>query len=1150
MFRELIEDSLREPGRRFFVLVPDQFTMQTQADVVRMHPRHGIMNVDVLSFSRLAHRVFDETGSVRETVLDDLGKTLLLRYVAGQIREKIPLIGPHMHKAGYLDEVKSTLSELMQYDITPEKMDALLDASRERHLLNGKLKDLQTLYAAFRDTIEKKYLTAEDTYTIVERRIRETSFAKDAVVVVDAFTGFTPVQYRVLRAFYSVCASMTVTVTMGEGEDPYTNEELQSGSIFALGKKTVHDLSRWCHAQDAEDDPKNTPPYEVWEAHRKKEADDLFLHAGEQSRLHENAPLAFLEQNLFRAGHAAFTEKQDAVRLFVSSTQTEEARQVFRTIRRMLREDDTLQYRDFAVLCADFETYGDLLRASARDFDIPVYEDKTKSIRNNPFNGYVCAIPEMLRANCSVESVMQYLKSPLSFPGRTDADLLERYIVSNGIRGKNKWEQSFLSYPPRDRVRRTDEETLTLLTRLEQIRLAFLERLRIFDEAAKSGTVRDYTRALYRVLCEDRAEEKLADMALQFDEEGDPASASACRQIFAKVTALMEDIVHLLGGERMTVAEYAQVLEAGMAGISVGTIPQNVDRVLTGDLQRTRLKEVKVLFLCGADDSAIPHRESGGGLLSEIDRDFLRTHCSAVELAPTPAELLSIERLYLYMNLTKPSRALFLSRAAVDAKGKSTQPSYLFADFLRLYPQETVHVPEADPLSEQTETEPDAARRMGVLMRRYAAGHAKEEKDDALLPLFSLLAKEGRGMRLVRKAAFAGYRKRTLSPALAQALYETVKRTSASRLELFAACPYAHFVRYGLRLTEKAEYDFDAADLGNVYHGVLERLSIRLAQEKLSFADVPDETLDRLVGETVRAFAADYGNAVLYDTEQMRCRVKRVEQVLVRTVKTLRYQLQAGSFEPLAAEAPFLRTVRDLDSEMELYGRIDRVDTAEENDTTYVKVIDFKSGRHDFDLALLYHGLQLQLMLYMDAALEQVERTGKTHAVPGAMLYYHITDPLVDLDGSEEEIFDDAEIEKRLRRSLRTTGIVNADDTVIGLLDQTFEKTSDVIPVSRNRDGKLSATSAVFDEEDYAALSAYTKELTTSFYRRIRQGDIDIAPYEAKNKNACRWCAYHSVCAFDETVKGYRFRTLEDRTRAEVLARIREETGMPQEEEA
>ena len=1147
VYRELIERSLREPERRFFVLVPDQFTMQTQADVVRMHPQHGIMNIDVLSFSRLAHRVFDETGRPAGTLLDDLGKTLLLRYVAGRIRRDIPLIGPHIHKAGYLDEVKSTLSELMQYDIPPEKMDVLLAASRGRKLLHGKLKDLQTLYAAFRDALQNAYLTAEDTCSIVERRILETGFARDAVVVADAFTGFTPVQYRVLRALYAVCEELTVTVTIGAGEDPYRTEPLEGGGLFALGKKTVRDLARHCHAWDAQENPKDTPPFDRWEEYRRKTAHDVFLEAGEQSRLHGNKALAFLERNLFCHKGESFPEEPESIRLFAALTPAEEARQVFREIRRLLREDDTLQYRDFAVLSADFETGADLLSARARDFSIPVYEDKTRSIRNNPLNGYLSAIPEIVRTNFSQESVMQYLRSVLSFCARKDADVLERYLFSNGIRGKRRWEKPFTETAPRDRVRRTDEETCALLETLESVRTAFLERLMPLWEAGKNGTVRDMTRALYSVLQKDGAEQKLLETAGQLEEAGDPAGAAEYRQVFGRVVNLLEDMVKLLGDERVPVREYAQILDAGLSGLQVGTIPQNVDRVLTGDLQRTRLKEVKVLFLCGASDRAIPHRNTGGGLLSEIDRDFLREHCAEVELAPSPAGLLTIERLYLYMNLTKPSRALYLSCAAVDETGKSARPSYLFGEFSRMFPAAKVRLPERDALAEQTETRQDAVRRMGVLMRRYAAGLSGTAEDAALIPLFQLLAGDDTGMRLIRKAAFTGYRKRTLSPALARTLYEAVKKASASRLELFAACPYAHFVRYGLRLTENTEYDFNASDLGNVYHGVLEMFSRRLAEENLSWADVTDRKAESLVHETVHAFAAEYGNAVLFDTERMLHRLLRVEQVLVRTVKTLRYQLQQGSFLPLAAEEAFLRFVRDGDDTMELYGRIDRVDTAENGDSTCVKVIDFKSGRRDFDITLLYHGLQLQLMLYMDAALGLVEKKGK-HAVPGAMLYYHITDPLVDLDGEDAERIRDTEIDALLKRSLRTTGIVNADDAVIRLLDGSFAGTSDVIPVKRNKNGALSASSSVFDEGDYEAMSVYTRNLITSFYKRIRQGDIEISPYALKGTDACKWCAYRGICAFDETTRGYRFRKPEELSRTETLACIRKAAETTQEE--
>lgn len=381
---------------------------------------------------------------------------------------------------------------------------------------------------------------------------------------------------------------------------------------------------------------------------------------------------------------------------------------------------------------------------------------------------------------------------------------------------------------------------------------------------------------------------------------------------------------------------------------------------------------------------------------------------SDIELAPSPREQMYIQRLYLYLNMTKPSEALYLSYARVGEDGRSLRPAYLVELLQGLFPGLATEAPERDAVEEQLLCGADGVGFFTDMLREYAAGRLEEEERRKLLTFYRCYDENpqyrGQIGNLV-ETAFARHEDTPLSRAAATALYGASLLNSVSRLEKYAACAYAHFLQYGLRLRERGEYSFEAADMGNLFHGVLEGFSERLKEHGYTWFDFPKEEGRKLVAETLTACAASYGETILYSNARNRHLLARMERILNRTVDTLQTQLRKGQFLPEAFEVSF-DVLENLDSlnialsekeKLRLRGRIDRVDIGETDERVYVKVIDYKSGDKRFDLAALYYGLQLQLVVYMNAAVELVQKKypGK-EAVPAAMLYYRVADPVVE----------------------------------------------------------------------------------------------------------------------------------------------------------
>lgn len=1120
IYEEIMQRAAEEPGRNFLIIVPDQFTMQTQKDLVMRSDRDGILNIDVLSFGRLSHRILEEVGTKEMPVLDDTGKSLVLQKVAADLKEQLPAMGSLLHKQGYIHEVKSAISEFMQYGISTQDMDKLITSAQKRGALAMKLKDLKTLYRGFQDYIRDHFITTEETLDVLRRSLSKSKILKGSVVVFDGFTGFTPIQNRLIQELMRVCAETIVTVTIGVGEDPYKMDGEQK--LFHLSKKTVADLEKLAAEAEVE------------------RGEDLFVKGG-PNRFAKAPALHYLEQNLFRYQYEPYAGEQQEIHMFEALSPREEVHQTALYIRHLIREQG-MTYRDIAVVIGDLEGYASYVETEFGQLEIPCFLDRTRGIVLNPMIEYIKSALQLYIKDFSYDTVFHFLRSGMANISREEIDELENYVIRTGARGYRTYSRLF--------TRRTEElqgnaegseqaEEKTM-ERLNRIRQQFMDAVEILHMGSqeKAG---DYVSHLYDFLEQNQVQQKLLNYQQQFEKEGDLSRAREYAQIYRLVMDLLDQVYELLGEEEISRQEFADILEAGFGEITVGTIPQNVDRIVVGDMERTRLKQVKVLFFLGVNDGSIPKNASKGGIISDMDREFLIE--SGTEMAPSPRQQMYIQRLYLYLNMTKPSEQLYLSYAKVNSEGKGIRPSYLIDTVRKLFPAMSVEYPQNRSRLEQIEGRQEGARYLAEELREYVEGTLPEEERQDFYLMYRAYEADAAGRDLLTRAAFRRYRESGLSRIVARALYGQQLENSVSRLETYAACACRHFLQYGLSLQEREEFGFEASDMGTVYHAVLENFAGKLAESNLTWWDFTEDFAAKAVKESVEAYAATYGETVLYSSARNEYAITRMSRILTRTVLTLQKHLKQGSFQPDDYELSF-RFAEDLDSihvdlsedeKMHLQGRIDRIDVSEDAEHVYVKVIDYKSGNRKFDLAALYYGLQLQLVVYMNAAMEMESRKHPDkEIVPAALLYYHIDDPTIE---TPVELTDE-QINEQILAKLRMNGVVNSDPEVVERLDRYMQDKSVVIPVEKKKDGSFSARSGVLSREEMQLISSYVDAKIRSIGREILDGKIAANPYEKGNEEACTYCAYKKVCGFDGSIPGYEKRQLEDLDKQALMQRM------------
>ena len=1118
LYDEVIRLSMEHPQEQYFLIVPEQFTMQTQKDIVTRHPNHGTMNIDIVSFARLAYRIFEELAVEQLSVLDDMGKSMVLRKVAAAQKRQLVLFGGQLSKPGFVGQLKSMLSEFYQYGITPEALREMAPSARSP-LLRQKLEDLALVEQSFQEYIEGHYITTEQVLDVLCRLIPESGLIRNSVIALDGYTGFTPVQYRLTELFLVYAKQVYVTVTADEAAGIYGKMGIQN--LFYMSRQMAVRLS------------------EIAEKNQVKKLPDIILGEQKNRRFARRPELAWLEQNLFRYGtETAYTgEATDSIVFFQASNPSGEVSHIVHEIQRLVQEGKA-RYREIAVITGDLPGYGKEITHQFTQNQIPHFMDDKKNVLDNCLVELIRASLEAVRQDFSYESVMRYLRTGLVSQERTMVDRLENYILAMGIRGgkrfRETWERTY-----RGAGDLNVTEVNAFKDRVLAPLFAMQERFRQADL-----TIAGMTEAVLTLLADCRAEEQLESYQEYFTKIGEHRLAKEYGQVYGLVTELLKRLSDLLGEERVSRKEYLEILDAGFAELKVGVIPAVADRVVVGDITRTRLAHIRVLFFAGVNDGIVPARKERGSLLSDRDRDFLGEH--HLELAPTAREESFQQRFYLYLMMTKPSKQLILSWCRTGADGKSRRPSFLIGELRAMFPnavltdQETQADPEIYSVAE-------AKQRLSAKLGKYRDGQLEQDEENAqFLELYRWFVSSKDNQETLRRfmdAAFFVYEQQGISHAVAKALYGEILSGSVTRLEQYAACAYSHFLRYGLELLERKRFELASSDIGTLFHESIDLCFRRVKEKQYDWHTMTNETRDMLVEECVAAVTENYGNTILGSSARNRYLAQRVGQITKRTVWALQQQIKKGDFIPAGFEVSFsaadnLSAMKIALSESEalhLRGRIDRMDVCEDGGKVYVKIIDYKSGSTSFDLLALYYGLQLQLVVYMDAVTEMAQHHyPDKEIVPAGILYYNIADPLAEKKGQPDPEKIDAEILKKLRMN----GLVNSELDVVRHLDRTIEKESDVIPVVL-KDGEVQAgRSSVANRERFARLSQFVHRKLKEAGQEILDGEIGVVPYKNGQRTACDYCPYHAVCGFDRKTSGYEFNRWKNRKTEEIWEEI------------
>lgn len=1093
--KEIITAQSAHRGRQIF-LVPEQYTSQAERDLTARTERKGILTAEVLSFGRLAHQFFAKNGLNRAVILGDVGKQMALQKILLEQRDDLPYFCHMMDKNGFVSRLGKTITEFFRYRVTPEQLETMSNQEGLSHSVQDKCRDMASIYRRYEEFLSETYLTGDTTLSLLEEKLASSAAFEDTEIWLDGFYGFTPQEYGVIAQLLRLCKRVSITLPMDEHS--YFASSLPPAAPFFEPHLTKQKLVSLAEEMGIAMES----PVFFKENHRA-----------------QTPALAFLEKNYF---YGYYKKSPDHEGIHICSCATRESEMAYAAgqILSLVREQG-LRYRDIAIVTNAMSAYEKGLKGILSEAGIPCFVDSRRDIASHPLIGLVNSLLECVVYDFRYESVFSYLKTGLTPMAQEDMDILENYVLAYGIKGY-KWKKDVWAYG----FQPGQEAEQAYLNDLRaQVMTPFAPLLAL--KRKKNLPLRDWVTALVVQLDTLGIAEKLTALSEAAAAKGNAAKAEEHRQIWQILMDVLQKAVEILGDAPMSLDTFARILSAGLEESSMGLIPPTADSLLVGDIERSRLPDIKALLVLGVNDGILPAPAENTGIFTETEREALTA--AGMELAPDGKRKLFEEQFLIYRGLTKPSHALYLTYANGDTEGKALFPSSLIARIAKMYPTLTEERDDTLPLSSLTPG--GCFHQLGTQMRKHVEESPMEPLWQDIYSYFATTPQWHQRLSLLRQGFSVHDRRQKLSPKTAKSLYGKNILSSVSRLERFAACPFAYFAEYGLKARPRQLYQLRTPDLGNLFHQVLEQFAATLKKDGISWQTLTQEETERRMDAAVDEAAPHLGNEILLDSAANRYLIKRLKRISRRAGWTLVRHIQSGMFEPAGYEVgfgphealpPIVIGMSD-GSKLILRGKIDRVDLLDAEGNKFVKIIDYKSGTKAFDFQDIYYGLQLQLLLYLDAYLKN---HGTESYRPGGVFYFRITDPTQTVT----EEMSAEEIEKLLYSKMQMSGLVLENETVIKAMDEVFVDpvsggmrlgASDIIPLKYTKKGTPTASSLLATEEECNALMAFTAKRAATIGESMKAGIITPAPYRKQNSTPCDYCVFSSICRYEYKDRPY-----------------------------
>ena len=1174
---------------RSLLLVPDQFSLQAERDAFFYLHEKSLMELAIVDFSALGHKILKEAGGQTPPLIDKYGRHMLLTRILEESDDALKIYKGVRGKNSFVERVNMLISEMKRSEVTVDMLREAEDLLEDSSFLKYKLEDVITLFSLYEEAIADKYLDSEDYITFYGDKLLDSSLVAACDVWVYGFDTFTPKNMLVLERILKTARSLNVVMTWEEpAKAAYRGASADPG---ASGRQNVFSTDG-VPMISGEPAPALTSSPAVYGDAGFLAADDredLFSLTGFVIRslvemaeeLNEDVTCQAItgtgRDNLWRKKMkeaesslgaessretSEFTEralqkKDGRITAVCTSNVYAEADRAAAYIWYLVREQG-YRFGDIVVVCNDTGLRTGVLRRTFVRWGIPVFIDQKRKVLHHPAVGFLLSLLEIIGNGYRDSAVMQLVKS--GFLGFTEDEMesLENYAEQFRIRGA-LWKKPF--------SRRGDVYTAEDINGFNGLReqvVALIETAR--ERIGRYNTAGEKIKGLYSFLADDfQMEDRIEAMALAQQEAGFLEGAAETAQCWNVICRIFDQIVETVGEERLSGRALRQIVEAGLAEMEIGIVPANPDSVLVGTMQRTRTGRVKALLVLGANEGLLPLQKTEEGLLSEREKAVLEE--MKLEFCRTEDMVKQEERLAIYRTLSQPAERLYISCSRIDEAGGELRPSVVFRE-LESFLQSTSESDGSVVLGdledgEVTEIAVSPEGALSYLTDAFRDYLEKGEiKDDWLYAGLWYGGHEPEELARIRRGMEFDNRQKALGGRLADALYRGDRRAieaSASRLEKYSGCPFAHFISYGLRPEELRVFEMGPREIGDIYHECIMKLSRRLTAD-IAVTDpgsrwmqITREECREEIRSILQEETETYREGLLTLGRNESYRTERIVDICSQVAWVMIGQVRRGRIREMYVEQPFARgaelppiRVAAGEREVLIKGKIDRMDVLElpehEKDAETdpdnsgnrlsvepgssgiaVRIVDYKTGGDSVDVEHFRSGYKLQLMLYLKAA------TQKPEIRPAGVFLFKIRE--IDTDADTKTVIPGEEAAaERMEDACKLEGIVLDDMDMIDSMDTEMRGVSRVIPVKYVKKSGAYASSAggyLFSREEFDELSRQVDSQVERICQEICDGKIDIRPkkekkkdLEGKNRTSCKYCAYKSICMFDTAFPG------------------------------
>lgn len=1114
------------------LLVPEQFNLQNQRDLAK-YLSPGLLRAEVMSFNTLAREVFREVGKEQVTVIEDLERMIILKRLIEVHKKEIVFYKKSIHNIGFLEAMNRFITVLEQAGMTVGHLDELKKQEAVGVLFESKLSDIETIYQSFQTYLGERYVTIEKNMTMLAHLIAKSKRLEKTSIWIDGFYGFTHTQLLIISELIKKAKDVTITLPMDKAY--HKTEVVRLAHPFYESIQMLQKLMGICDEVKV--------PYEV-----------SYIAPDEKVIKEKKPALIYLEENYLKRYQIAYDKPQESIYLATYSSRRDEVEAAARKIVSLVR-DEGYRYHDMALIVGDLTAYQTILASTFKEYEIPYFLDMNRNIHTNSLVAVIEGVLGVLTESYSYESIMHLLRTYMLPLSKEAIDELENYLLAYGIKGKKKWQMEW-TFETTDeekqaRINATREKILAPISRLEE-ELQSVKRQEAYQvgEETRKRTVYSVvgvTTALYHFLEDIAADQTMLKIVEKNRQQANRLLELENTQMWPKVMEVFERLVDILGEdekEGMDLRTYKNVLETSFSYIKMGIIPPANDQVLIGSVERTRLPRVKACFILGTNEGLIPKVEETSTIFSDMDKATLGQICERAE-GPQGrlGDLMIQQPIYgnaftIYTVLTRSSQKLFMSAALADENGKLLRPSMVYFKLKKMFKEKAWFEGDSASILQAFEKPLPAYGYVGGMLRNYLEGRDTEEVWKDAMSWFKSHKAWSERMERLTDYLFYSNQQHYLDPETTKLLYGDSLKTSITQLENFRQCACCYFMRYGIKAEERRLFNFDSAKVGTLFHAALEQYPKELERLGTNWVKATSKE-QHLAVKNATDYAMSRVGSAQKETGRFKFTTSKVEKMTTRAVRALTSHLQNGAFTPEGYEIGFGEGMGfpaieiDLEEGRKLLirGQIDRVDVFyRQTGEQYVKILDYKSGQKKFDLLEVYYGLQLQLLLYLDAYLEK-----HPESQAAGVFYFHINNPYISYKvGMSEEDIADASL-----KQFKLSGIALADEEILKALDRS--QTGSTIAVSFNKDGSIRKNSSVASEQQFKALESYIIETIRGLGQDILSGKVSTKPYRLNGKNPCEYCKYHTICQFNEEMPDNCYEELDKLSKEQIWQAIEKE---------